>query len=111
MARFDGQVDDMRPGMIGDLRNASHEPYTARSLCFSGQKVRIVSPDFATFDAFVNLAEGGDRAAGTALAADFVRASAGEKCQRRVTLSVDSFQKSCDRPSLALPLWRYEPVA
>jgi transcriptional antiterminator RfaH len=62
LVRFGGQVAEVPAGLVEGLRNAAHETSLARPLFKQGQKVRIVTGDFATLEAVFDLAEGEGRA-------------------------------------------------
>ena len=62
LVRFGGQVAEVPLKLIEGLRNAAEEPQAVRPLFKQGQKVRIVTGDYATLEAVFDLAEGEERA-------------------------------------------------
>jgi transcription antitermination factor NusG len=59
---FGGRVDEVSLKLIEGLRNAAEEPQAARPLFKQGQKVRIVTGDYAALEAAFDLAAGEERA-------------------------------------------------
>ncbi len=62
LVRFGGRVAEVSLKLIEGLRNAAEEPQAARPLYKQGQKVRIVTWDYATLEAVFDLVEGEERA-------------------------------------------------
>ena len=62
LVRFGGQVAEVPLKLIEGLRNAAEEPRAARPMFQHGQRVRIVTGDYATLEAVFDLAEGEERA-------------------------------------------------
>jgi transcriptional antiterminator RfaH len=62
LVRFGGQVAEVPLKLIEGLRNAADEPQAVRPLFKQGQKVRIVTGDYATLEVVFDLAEGEERA-------------------------------------------------
>jgi transcriptional antiterminator RfaH len=62
LVRFGGQVAEVPPTLIEGLRDAAEEPRAAQPLFNQGQKVRIVTGDYATLEAVFEMAEGDERA-------------------------------------------------
>jgi hypothetical protein len=58
LARFGGQMAEVPAELVEALRSAAEEPRTARPMFQQGQKVRIVTGDFATLESVFDLAEG-----------------------------------------------------
>jgi transcriptional antiterminator RfaH len=62
LVRFGGQVAEVPLELIKGLRNAAEEPQAVRPLFKQGQKVRIVTGDFATLEGVFDMAGGDERA-------------------------------------------------
>jgi transcriptional antiterminator RfaH len=94
LVRFGGQVAEVPAGLVEGLQSGAEEPRAARPMFQQGQKVRIVSGDYATLEAVFNLAEGEER--GTVLLDLLGR-------QTRVRVGVREIDARIEYPNR----WRY----